>query len=165
MFPVYLLLSSERISQHSVHKFGLGKQWLCPILAAVHIIAHATHLKALPNHSIFIYQGTDGSTKLLHVDDITAIMQNACESTYPNPSHYMCLIITGIASHSNRITTAVALWQAEPQPTTLPTACTGNPNQSNTTFTSAPKTSEISLKQLSREPHAPSSNKLLLRLH
>ena len=97
---------------HSVRKFGPGTRWLCPILAAIRILLRAHHLLAPASHPIFIYQGHDGSPKLLRADEVTSVMRAVCTATYTNPNHYMRLHISGVTSHSNWVTAAVALWRA-----------------------------------------------------
>jgi hypothetical protein len=45
-------------------------------------------------------------------DHVQSVMRHACRQAYPDPNHYLQLNIKLLMSHSNRITAAVALYNA-----------------------------------------------------
>ena len=46
-------------------------------------------------------------------DHVQSVMRHACRQAYPDPNHYLWLNIKLLMSHSNRITAAVALYNAK----------------------------------------------------
>ena len=75
------------------------------------VILRRASLLAIPaNNPICAYQSPSGGTLYLRSQDVTDVMRKICTATYSNPQHYMWVNIHRIASHSNRITAAVALY-------------------------------------------------------
>lgn len=98
---------------YSVRKYGPGKDWLCPIAAACKILYRASLLNIHSNDPICAYMPSDGSgPRYLRDKDVTDAMRKICMDTYPDPSHFLRINISRFASHSNRVTAAVALSQA-----------------------------------------------------
>jgi hypothetical protein len=97
---------------HSIRKFGPGRRWLCPIKAAARILYRAHILGSGPSQPICVYRAS-GSQGFCYLrdSDVTDKMRRICVSTYPDPQHFLRLHITRFASHSNRVTAAVALHQ------------------------------------------------------
>jgi hypothetical protein len=99
---------------YSVRKYARGKTWLCPIAAAIKILYRAHLLQIPPNDPICAYR-RPGSTghRYLRDTEVTDTMRKICIATYSDPTHFMRVNITRIASHSNRVTAAVALFLAK----------------------------------------------------
>lgn len=98
---------------YSVRKYGRGSDWLCPITAAVKILYRA-HLLKIPRFDpICAYRPKGHAAYLFLRDtDVTDTMRKICIAAYPDPNHFLRLHIKRIASHSNRVTAAVALSQS-----------------------------------------------------
>jgi hypothetical protein len=93
----------------------------CPINAALSILRHADMLGIPNDYPIGTYRAlgsAPGSFAFITGDDVSRVMQTACVLAYPNPDHYLRRHIHLLQSHSNRITAAVALFNANvPIPT------------------------------------------------
>lgn len=98
---------------YTIRKFGPGHDWLCPIQAAVSILCRARLLHISPMDPICAYRSAKGSTLFLRGQDVTDVMRDICRDTYPDPNHHLRQHIRCIASHSVRITAAVALWRKQ----------------------------------------------------
>lgn len=95
-----------------VRKYGRGKTWLCPIAAAIRLLHRAHLLQVVPLDPICAYRShSNSSYSYLRDTDVTATMRNMCIAAYPDPKHYLRLHLHCFASHSNRVTAAVALSQ------------------------------------------------------
>jgi hypothetical protein len=99
---------------YSVRKYARGKTWLCPIAAATKLLYRAHLLHTPPNDPICAYRrlGTSGR-RYLRDTEVTDTMRTICVATYSDPGHFLRMNITRIASHSNRVTAAVALFLAK----------------------------------------------------
>jgi hypothetical protein len=97
----------------AVRKFGRGKDWLCPIAAATRLLYRASLLGIPSNDPICAHRPLNSSTiRLLWDSDVTDTMRQIGIDTYPDPQHFLRVNINRIASHSNRVTAAVALSQS-----------------------------------------------------
>ena len=97
----------------SVRKFRRGVGFLCPIDAAISILARAKALGVPENEPIGVFrQNTSGSYTFLTNNDVTRVMRKACKDAYPNKDHFLHRHVTRIVAHSNRVTAAVALYAA-----------------------------------------------------
>jgi hypothetical protein len=88
---------------------------LCPVAAALSILRRADMLGIPADFPIGAFRSIGSSSDtftFLTGDDVSRVMQKACVLAYPNPDHYMRRHIQLIQSHSNRITAAVALFNA-----------------------------------------------------
>jgi hypothetical protein len=99
---------------YSVRKYARGRTWLCPIAAAIKLLYRAHLLQTPPNDPICAYRrlGTSGR-RYLRDTEVTDTMRKICIATYKDPSHFLRVNIARIASHSNRVTAAVALYLAK----------------------------------------------------
>jgi len=97
----------------TVRKFGRGSDWLCPITAARRLLLRADMLSIPPTDPICAFQPprSTGHQWLL-ARDVTSAMRKICEDTYSDPTHYLREHVMNFASHSNRVTAAVALSQS-----------------------------------------------------
>jgi hypothetical protein len=98
---------------YTVRKFGRGTDWLCPITAAYRILLRAHLLDIPPTDPVCAYraQRTTGH-KWLTCTEVTSTMRQICLDTYPDKQHYLHRHVKNFASHSNRVTAAVALSQS-----------------------------------------------------
>lgn len=98
---------------YCVRKYGRGHDWLCPITAASKLVYRA-HLLKIPRLDPICAFRPKGRTShvLLRDTDVTDTMRQMCIAAYPDPKHYLRLHIKCFASHSNRVTAAVALSQS-----------------------------------------------------
>jgi len=98
---------------HAVRKYGKGNDWLCPIRAASRILYRASTLGISASDPICAYKHSGATThRFLRDTDITDAMRQVVRDTYPDERHFFRVNIDRFASHSNRITAAVALSQA-----------------------------------------------------
>lgn len=99
---------------YSVRKYARGRTWLCPIAAATKLLYRAHLLRIPPNDPICAYR-SPGKTghRYLRDTEVTDTMRKICIDTYTDPNHFMRVNINRIASHSNRVTAAVALFLAK----------------------------------------------------
>lgn len=92
----------------NIKKYGRGDGYLCPIDAAVTILARARILKVDPSCPVGVFRhGT--SFTYLQSGDVISVMRRAVVDAYPDPRHYLRVHISAIVSHSNRVTAAVVL--------------------------------------------------------
>jgi hypothetical protein len=98
---------------YCVRKYGRGKEWLCPIGAAAKLLYRA-HLLKIPRCDPICAFRAKGhaSYAFLRDTDVTDTMRTMCIAAYPDPKHFLRLNIKRFASHSNRVTAAVALSQS-----------------------------------------------------
>lgn len=88
---------------------------LCPVKAVLSILRRADMLGVPENFPIGVYRSVGapaGGFSFLNGTDVKNVMQKACVLAYPDPSHYMRLHAHLLQSHSNRVTAAVALFNA-----------------------------------------------------
>jgi hypothetical protein len=98
---------------YSVRKYSKGRDWLCPIRAASRILYRAHSLGIPTNDPICAYRPTQKApTRFIRDTDVTDTMRQICRDTYPDEHHFLRVNIKCFASHSNRVTAAVALSQA-----------------------------------------------------
>jgi hypothetical protein len=98
---------------HTVRKYGPGDKWLCPISAAVNILHRARTLRIPAADPVCAYRPVNSSQhRFLRDTQVTDTMRRICIDTYPDPQHFLRLNLHRFASHSNRVTAAVALNQA-----------------------------------------------------
>lgn len=96
-----------------VRKFGPGAGWLCPIGAACRLICRASMLGIPPTDPLCAFRDKSTTTHLwLRDTHVTQTMRDICVATYPDASHFLRQNIQRFASHSNRVTAAVALSQS-----------------------------------------------------
>ncbi|GKY92329.1 hypothetical protein MPSEU_000204000 [Mayamaea pseudoterrestris] len=99
----------------SIRKFRRsGHPFLCPIKAAISIIQRARILHCKKEREpLGVYcTSARGDYTYLTSGDIIKIMRKAVEGAYPDPAHFLRQNITRIVAHSNRVTAAVALANA-----------------------------------------------------
>jgi hypothetical protein len=97
----------------TTRRFGPGKQWLCPIRAALSLLCRAKFLRIPANDPICAYTApSDPSHTFLRDRDVTRTMRQICVATYPDPCHVLRTRLSCFVSHSNRVTAAVALQKA-----------------------------------------------------
>ena len=98
---------------YSIRKYGRGKDWMCPITAAIRLLFRAQRL-SIPSHDpICAYSNDRGLThRWIRDQEVTRTMRRICVATYPDKSHVLRIHIKRICSHSNRVTAAVALHHA-----------------------------------------------------
>jgi hypothetical protein len=101
----------------SIRKFKrLSGIMLCPVKRALSILKRADLLGIPPNYPIGAFcphGGATGTFTMIKGDHIQSVMRHACRQAYPDPNHYLRLNIKLLMSHSNRITAAVALYNAK----------------------------------------------------
>jgi hypothetical protein len=99
-----------------LRKFKAHPQTLfSPVDAALSILRCADLLGIPATYPVGAYRprgGSPGSFCFIRGDDMTQVMRKGCILAYPNPDHYMRRHIHLLHSHSNRITAAVALFNA-----------------------------------------------------
>lgn len=95
-----------------IRKFGRGNDWLCPIAAATRILRRAFLLGIPATDPICAYRDSSTTTHhWLRDSEVTNTMRFLVEATYPDENHFLRININRFASHSNRVTAAVALSQ------------------------------------------------------
>jgi hypothetical protein len=90
--------------------------FLCPVKSVIMILLRAELLGIPPDFPIGAFRGPKdgiGEYSFLQAKHVTEVMRAACIEAYPDPQHYMRLHIHLIHSHSNRITAAVAMYNAK----------------------------------------------------
>lgn len=88
---------------------------ICLIKASLSILRRADLLGMPLNYPIGAYRlrrGAPGDYTFISGADVQDVLQFACRLAYPNPNHYLRLHIHCLMSHSNRVTAAVALYNA-----------------------------------------------------
>jgi hypothetical protein len=99
---------------YSVRKYGRGQTWLCPIDAALRLLFRAHLLQVGPLNPICAFRSKGmKSHHYLNDTDVTDAMRKMCIAAYPDPAHFLRQHIHCFASHSNRVTAAVALSQTK----------------------------------------------------
>jgi hypothetical protein len=96
---------------YCVRKYGRGTDFLCPIAAAISLLYRAHLLQISPRDPICAYRIPNGRRQYLRDTEVTETMRKICVAAYPDPCHYLRINIKRFASHSNRVTAAVALSQ------------------------------------------------------
>jgi hypothetical protein len=97
---------------YCIRKYGRGTKWLCPIAAATRLLYRAHLLGIDATDPICAYRQAGATTyRYLRDTDVTDTMRRMCVAAYPDPDHYLRKHIHCFASHSNRVTAAVALSQ------------------------------------------------------
>jgi hypothetical protein len=97
----------------AVRKYGRGRDWLCPITAATRLLYRASILGIPRNDPICAYRPPNCSTfRFLRDTEVTDTMRQIAVDTYPDPQHFLRVNLNRFASHSNRVTAAVALSQS-----------------------------------------------------
>ena len=94
---------------YAIRKFGPGSDWTCPILAAISILGRADILAIQPQDPVCAFRSPTGATRFLRGQDVTDVMRQMVIQTYPDPAHTLRSNIHRFASHSLRVTAAVAL--------------------------------------------------------
>jgi hypothetical protein len=91
-------------------KFGRGRDFLCPVDAAICILRRAFML-GIPSHEPIgaFRKDPTGRYTFLKSQDIISTMRKVVIRTYPDPNHFLRVNISQIVAHSNRITAALAL--------------------------------------------------------
>ena len=93
-----------------IKKYRRGQGLLCALDASHSILTRAYLLQVPANEPVGVFRPPSSSKyTFLKSDDIISIMRQVCIQTYPDPNHYMRINISGIVSHSNRVTAAVVL--------------------------------------------------------
>lgn len=88
---------------------------LCPVKNSLAILQRADLLGIPENYPIGAFRprgAAPGAYAFLNGSDVSEVMQRACRLAYRNEQHYLRLHIHLLHSHSNRITAAVALYNA-----------------------------------------------------
>jgi hypothetical protein len=97
---------------YTVRKFGRGSDWLCPIRSAIRLLLRANLLHIPATDPICAFRSPGKSThQWLHATDVTTTMRAIALETYPDSRHFLHQNVNLFASHSNRVTAAVALSQ------------------------------------------------------
>jgi hypothetical protein len=100
----------------STRKFKrLSGMALCPVKRALSILERADILDVPLDYPIGVYRPTGAAPRtftMITGDTVSSVMQRACQLAYPDPNHYCRLNINLLMSHSNRVTAAVALYNA-----------------------------------------------------
>ena len=87
--------------------------FLCPVKAALSIIQRAHRLQVPPDEPLGVYRkNASGTYAFLQGAHVVSVMRKACVAAHPDPDHYLRLHIKRLVSHSNRVTAAVALYNA-----------------------------------------------------
>jgi hypothetical protein len=80
-----------------------------PVLAVINILRRA-HIMKIPSHEpLGQYRTLSGSDRCLRDSDVRDGLRAACIAAYPDPTHYCRIHITGLVTHSNRVTAALCL--------------------------------------------------------
>lgn len=97
---------------YEIRKFGRGNGFLCPITAARRLLRRA-HMLGIPNTDpICAYRDSTTSTHhWLRDHEVTDTMRFLVDITYEDENHFLRVNRDRLASHSNRVTAAVALSQ------------------------------------------------------
>jgi hypothetical protein len=88
--------------------------FLCPVSGTISILRRARLLGIPLSEPLGAFRPKAGiGYVFLKGDNVSSVMQWACVLAYPNPDHYMRRHIHLLHSHSNRITAAVAMYNAK----------------------------------------------------
>lgn len=108
-FELHLRFRFDKSSHNfSIKKYRRGQGFLCPVDAAISILARAHILQVPEDCPIGVFR-KDNTFTYLQSTDVIKVMRQAVVDTYPNPKHYLRVHIAAIVSHSNRVTAAVVL--------------------------------------------------------
>jgi hypothetical protein len=106
----------KSVNNFTIRKFQrVSGSLLCPVKAALSILKRADRLGIPSDFPIGAFRPAGAATgqyAFLQGDHVCSVMQKACRMAYPDPNHYMRKHIALLQSHSNRITAAVALYNA-----------------------------------------------------
>jgi hypothetical protein len=98
---------------HTIRKYGRGQSWLSPITAAVRLLHRAHQLSIPAQDPICAYREPHAlSHRWLRDYQVSKMMKTIVRATYPDKNHFLRINIDRFASHSNRVTAAVALHHA-----------------------------------------------------
>jgi hypothetical protein len=89
--------------------------FLCPVKAAISLLRRADMLSVPADFPIGAFRKhgqSSGEFTFIKGENVQRVMQEACVWGHPNPDHYMRKHIHLIQSHSNRVTAAVAMFNA-----------------------------------------------------
>ena len=88
--------------------------FLCPVKAALSIVDRARRLRVPASEPLGVYRSgaKKGSYRFLKGEQIVRVLRQACRAAPPNPDHYLRRHISRLVTHSNRVTAAVALFNA-----------------------------------------------------
>lgn len=93
--------------------FRSGHEFLCPVLASISIIWRAVKLQVPTTAPIGVFRCTrKGSYQFLKSSDMCTVMRNVIRMAFPDPKHDLRVNISRIVPHCNRVTAAVALYNA-----------------------------------------------------
>jgi hypothetical protein len=116
VYVVHIRFRYDKSPRNAViRKFVVSAHpWLCPVKAALSIVARAEALKIGHHFPLGIYRSNAKGrpVALLRSYQVIKTMRQAVVDAYPNPSHHLRQHILQIDSHSNRVTAAVALSNA-----------------------------------------------------
>jgi hypothetical protein len=97
----------------TIRKFTRGSGFLCPIDAIVSILIRAKILGVPKREPLGVFRiSPAGRYTYIRSQDIIDDIRTACELAYPDPSHFLRVNISRLVAHSNRVTAAVALYNA-----------------------------------------------------
>jgi hypothetical protein len=97
----------------TVRKFKQGHGFLCPIEATLSILLRATILGVPSHEPLGVFRiSPAGRYTYLRSQDIIDDIRHACELAYPDRNHFLRVHISRLVAHSNRVTAAVALYNA-----------------------------------------------------
>jgi hypothetical protein len=100
----------------SIRKFRrISGTFLCPVKATISILRRADMLGIPGDFPIGAFRMPSqqpGEFTFIKGDNVKRVMQEACVFGHPDPNHYMRKHIHLIQSHSNRVTAAVAMFNA-----------------------------------------------------
>ena len=101
----------------TICKFRRGQGLICPVEAAISILARAVALKVPAQDPIGVFfnprsRKAKNQVVLLQSSDVVKVMRSVCLETYPDPKHYYHIHHMSIDAHSARVTAAVALSNA-----------------------------------------------------
>ena len=87
--------------------------FLCPVKSGLSIVQRARRLRVPPDEPLGIFRrDSSGAYAFLKSTHIVSILRRACVQAHPDPQHYLRIHVKRLVSHSNRVTAAVALYNA-----------------------------------------------------
>jgi hypothetical protein len=91
-----------------------GHHFLCPILGGISVISRAIALRVPPDEPIGVYRTSNkGTYTFLRSYDVITRMQAVCRLAHPDKDSFFYKNAALMVSHSNRVTAAVALQNAD----------------------------------------------------
>jgi len=106
----------KSVNNFTVRKFQRQSgSILCPVKAVLSILERADLLGIPTNEPLGAFRPQDAAAReysFLNGTHVKDVMQQAVRWAYPDPNHYMRLHEHLVMSHSNRVTAAVALFNA-----------------------------------------------------